>query len=143
MPRPVREIHSWMGYPYLQLYCEKVLSLGRRPQTVDPTSLGKPLLYLFGQRKRAMFHTKRFLDRIDERAAASASASASAGAGAAGAEPGKEAAELGPLVAASRWRGIDGAGHFLQTQKPDELEAHMRDFFAAIAALQKKTKKKS
>ena len=34
----------------------------------------------------------------------------------------------------SRWASIAGAGHWIHTQKPEEVEKHMRGFFAALKA---------
>ena len=124
MPRRTREIHAWMAFPYLQLWSEKLLSFGARPRTADPTAQGAPLLFLYGAKKRAMFHTPAFLRRLDALAAAGAVGAAKGmGRGAAAA------------VAASRWRRVEGAGHWMHTQKPDQVEAEMRDFFAATARL--------
>lgn len=111
VPRHYREIHSWMCYPYFQLWVGSVLRffLGRGlpPQPAFPPDLGVPLLYLYGPRKRCLFHTDDFLKRLDctrQRV------------GAAG---------------ASRWAEVAGAGHWLHTQKPAEVEGHVASFLAA------------
>eukprot|EP00616_Rhizochromulina_sp_CCMP1243_P003641 CAMPEP_0118967030 /NCGR_PEP_ID=MMETSP1173-20130426/4444_1 /TAXON_ID=1034831 /ORGANISM="Rhizochromulina marina cf, Strain CCMP1243" /LENGTH=283 /DNA_ID=CAMNT_0006915921 /DNA_START=27 /DNA_END=878 /DNA_ORIENTATION=+ len=63
MPRRTKEVHSWMCYPYFYLWT-RMLTL-RAPKMSFPPKKGIPLLFCYGAKKRAMFHTRTFLDKID------------------------------------------------------------------------------
>jgi pimeloyl-ACP methyl ester carboxylesterase len=117
VPRPLNEIKSWMAYPYFQLVKEKLCTLGASPGVANPMHFGKPLLYLYGPRKRAFFHTKAFLKDIDELASSAAD-------------------QPGAVIAASQWHAISGCGHWMHTQAPDIVAKHISTFFLAIKDMQ-------
>ena len=64
VPRHVREVHAWMCYPYLHLHWGMLA--GTLPPIGFPPSRGIPLLYVYGARKRAMFHSPGFLRSIED-----------------------------------------------------------------------------
>lgn len=110
VPRNPREIHSWMCYPYFQMWVGSslrfLLGRGLPPVPAFPPAVGVPLLYLYGPKKRCLFHTPDFLKRLED------------------------AAQLGGVAGASRWADMAGAGHWLHTQQPAEVEKHVADFLA-------------
>ena len=99
VPRRMREIHAWMCYPYFHLYWGMLT--GTLPPLCFPPSRGIPLLYVYGARKRVLFHSPGFLRSIEA------------------------AGEKGD---GSRYHGFPGCGHWVQTQEPDALESEIRSF---------------
>ena len=79
-------------YPYWQLVSTLLCDKKNAPKFQRDI----PTLFLYGARKRAMFHSSKFLARLD-------------------AQEGCEWHEL-------------NCGHWMQTQKPAEVIAHMRHF---------------
>jgi pimeloyl-ACP methyl ester carboxylesterase len=61
-PRPMHEVKWWMGYPYYQLWVGLLLR-GRPPPSMLFPSM--PTLFVYGERKRAMFHSEAFVTRIN------------------------------------------------------------------------------
>ena len=61
-PRPLPEIEWWMGYPYYHIWCTHILA-GRPllPPTLFPSV---PTLFLYGAKKRTMFHGAAFEERL-------------------------------------------------------------------------------
>ena len=57
-------VHSWMCYPYLWFWVRTVT--GRPYKIAFPPSRNIPLLYFYGVKKRATFHSQRFLEKIEE-----------------------------------------------------------------------------
>lgn len=60
-PRPREEIRWWLCYPYFHLWYGLVCRL-RMPRA--PRMLQAPLLFLWGKRKRTMFHSEDFVERL-------------------------------------------------------------------------------
>jgi pimeloyl-ACP methyl ester carboxylesterase len=61
MPRNPAEVQWWMCYPYFQVFYSL---LARRPLPRAPRLPKAPLLFLWGDRKRCMFHSDDFLVRL-------------------------------------------------------------------------------
>lgn len=59
--KSLNDVKSYMTYPYFQLIFnpeDKTIRLGK---------LGTiPILYCYGNKKRVMYHTKRFLDTLNK-----------------------------------------------------------------------------
>ena len=64
-PRPREEVKWWMGYPYYYLRLSHLVAggQGRRPPAA-PFPRGVPTLFIFGARKRTMYHTEGFVTRL-------------------------------------------------------------------------------
>ena len=66
IPRPWREVHSWMCYPYLHIWRDILLDFrGTKKTQVFPPSVGVPTLFMYGEKKRTMYHTPDFLEKLD------------------------------------------------------------------------------
>lgn len=63
MPRGLGEVRWWMCYPYFQVLYS---ILARLPMPRAPRLPTAPLLFLWGERKRCMFHSEDFLRRMEE-----------------------------------------------------------------------------
>jgi pimeloyl-ACP methyl ester carboxylesterase len=61
MPRGLGEVQWWMCYPYFQVFYSLLLRL---PMPRAPRMPAAPLLFLWGERKRCMFHSEEFLKRL-------------------------------------------------------------------------------
>lgn len=112
VPRKAREIHSWMCYPYFQIWLGTplrfLLGKGLPPPLAFPPDIGVPLLYLYGPKKRCLFHTCDFLKRL-------------------------EAANLlGGKAAGSGWAEVADAGHWLHAQQPEAVEHHISGFLKGL-----------
>mmetsp|Transcript_72900 Transcript_72900/g.207684 ORF Transcript_72900/g.207684 Transcript_72900/m.207684 type:complete len:172 (-) Transcript_72900:107-622(-) len=98
IPRHLREVHSWMCYPYLRLVTAGLM--GKQPKPAFPPAKGIPLLYIYGKKKRVFFHTSSFIRNIDR-------------------EEGR---------GGTAYRMLDQCGHWVQTQAPDEVASDMGKF---------------
>ena len=61
-PRPRREVKWWMGYPYYHLWRSHRLFGQSLPTPAFPSV---PILFLYGARKRVMFHSRAFEARLN------------------------------------------------------------------------------
>ena len=62
LPRPLSQIRWWMCYPYFQLWNRHVFA--RKPLADVPLVPAMPVLYVWGERKRCMFHTEEFVEAV-------------------------------------------------------------------------------
>lgn len=59
-PRPLPQVEWWMGYPYYHLW------VTHRPAGLPPPRFpAVPTLFLYGARKRTMFHSAAFEERLE------------------------------------------------------------------------------
>ena len=103
-PRDRKEIRSWMAYPYFQLlFCTAFNGDAPNVKASNSYDLvsAVPTLFVYGARKRAMFHDANFLKRL---------ANAKNG---------------------SKFEGLE-CGHWIQTQKPDELGRIMDSWLGGL-----------
>lgn len=61
-PRPRQEVQWWMGYPYYHLWRSHRLVGQALPSLAFPSV---PTLFMYGARKRVMFHSRAFEARIN------------------------------------------------------------------------------
>jgi len=64
MPRPLTEVKWWMCWPYFHIWFRVILAgkIKEMPKFVCPSD--KPIFFGWGKQKRAFFHTKSFLEKI-------------------------------------------------------------------------------
>ena len=65
LPRPLLQVRWWMCYPYYQLWIKHILA--RTPLPDTPLVPDAPVLYVWGERKRCMFHTEEFVAAVRAR----------------------------------------------------------------------------
>mmetsp|Transcript_19653 Transcript_19653/g.57145 ORF Transcript_19653/g.57145 Transcript_19653/m.57145 type:complete len:296 (-) Transcript_19653:66-953(-) len=64
MPRPIGEVKWWMAWVYYQMWFEYILAGKEPPKPLFPSDI--PVLYMYGKKKRASFHTESFLAKIED-----------------------------------------------------------------------------
>jgi pimeloyl-ACP methyl ester carboxylesterase len=60
--RPQEEVKWWYGYTYFYLWAGR---LGLGPPVPQPLFPKAPCLFVFGKKKRTMFHSQAFVDRLN------------------------------------------------------------------------------
>ena len=57
---------AWMCCPYLHIWRDILLDLrGTKKTQIFPPSVGVPTLFMYGEKKRTMYHTPDFLEKLD------------------------------------------------------------------------------